>query len=344
MVKSIQRWREQGGPSCRRLLAAAGLPRSSFLRWQQRIRRGRPAIRTAAVRNVQVLEKQSPAKAAEIRTKIAGLSHGRQRSRGAPALFQTVKTWLSRRAFQILLRDRRQEIAREREAACTRIEWSRPASVWAMDPGQLGPRRWNLVGDLASRFRFELVAATTLPARTIANQLAALFARFGAPLVLKRDNGSNLAGDEVDELLNAYGVIALNSPPHYPRYNGAIEYAQRELKERLGRLTAQGLELDEALAQVPTLLNATPRPCLNDRTAAEVFYPARDDFQQHFTLNRRKEIHDLIQAEASCIRVRMERCGHHAQGTAWRRAVEQWLVGNGLMTVHQPTIVLPHSP
>ena len=344
MVQSIHRWREQGGPSCRRLLAAAGLPRSSFLRWQRRIRRGRPAIRTTAVRDVPALEKKSSAKAAEIRTKIAGLSHGRQRSRGAPALFQTVKTWLSRRSFQILIHARRQEIAREREAACTRIEWSQPAAVWAMDPGQLGPRRWNLVGDLASRFRFELVAAAMLPAHAIANQLAALFARHGAPLVLKRDNGSNLAGDEVDELLDAYGVIALNSPPHYPRYNGAIEYAQRELKARVGGLTAQGLELDEALADAPALLNATPRPCLADHTAAEVFYSARDDFQRQFTLTRRKEIHGLIQDEASCIRDRMERCGYHAQGAAWRRAVEQWLAENGLMTVHQPQIVLPHSP
>ena len=344
VVQSIQRWREQGGPSCRRLLAAAGLPRSSFLRWQRRIRRGRPAIQTATARDVPALEKKSPAKAVEIRTKIAALSHGRRRTRGAPALFQIVKTWLSRRSFQILVRARRQEIAREREAACTRIEWSRPAAVWAMDPGQLGTRHWNLVGDLASRFRFELVTATMLPAHTIANQLESLFARHGAPLVLKRDNGSNLAGGEVDELLDAYGVIALNSPPHYPAYNGAIEYAQRELKARIERLTAQGLALDDALAQAPVLLNATPRPCLNDQTAAEVFYPARDDFQRQFTLNRRKEIHDLIQDEASCIRVRMERCGHPAQGAAWRRAVEQWLEENGLMTVRQPQIVLPHYP
>ena len=81
MVKSIQRWREQGGPSCRRLLAAAGLPRSSFLRWQRRIRNGRAAIQTATARDVPALEKQSPAKAAEIRKKIAGLSHGSLRCR-----------------------------------------------------------------------------------------------------------------------------------------------------------------------------------------------------------------------------------------------------------------------
>ena len=344
MVQNIQRWREQGGPSCRRLLAAAGLPRSSFLRWQQRLRDRGPAIQTANQRNMTELENQAPEAAMEIRNKIATLSHGRRRTRGAPALGQEVRHVLSRRSFQVLIRQQRLETWRERDAAFTRIRWSQPAAVWAMDPGQLGPRHWNLVSDLASRFRFDLFAAARLPARSIADQLAQLFARHGAPLVLKRDNGSNLTDGAVDELLAAHGVIALNSPPHYPRYNGAIEYAQRELKARAERLTEQGMELDEALARAPDLLNAKPRPCLNDQTAAEVFYPARDTFQQQFTPTRRKEIHDLIQDEAECIRVRMERCGHQAQGAAWRRAVEQWLEENGLMTVHQPTIVLPHYP
>ena len=213
-----------------------------------------------------------------------------------------------------------------------------------MDPGQQNGRHWNLVSDLSSRFRFELFAAARLPARTIAGQLSELFARHGAPLVLKRDNGSNLTDSEVDELLAAHGVIALNSPPHYPAYNGAIEYAQRELKAKVDRLTSQGMKLDEALAESPALLNAKPRPCLDNRTAAEIFYPARDGFQRQFTLTQRKEIRDLIQDQAESIRARMERCGHNAQGAVWRRAVEQWLEGSGLMTVHPPTIVLPHYP
>ena len=344
MVKSIQRWQEQGSPSCRRLLAAAGLPRSSFLRWQRRIRNGQPAIQTADRRNILELEKQSPETAAVIRRKIAALSHGRRRTRGAPALFQAVRGWLSRRSFQILIRKQRQETWREQRAALTRIAWSRPAAVWAMDPGQQEGRRWNLVSDLASRFRFDLNVAVALPARSIADQLAQLFARHGAPLILKRDNGSNLAGGEVDELLDAHGVIALNSPPYYPAYNGAIEYAQRELKARVGRLTSQGMELDAALAESPPLLNAKSRPCLDGKSAAEVFYAGRFDFHQQFTLTKRKEIRDLIQDQAESIRARMERCGHKAQGVAWRRAVEQWLEDNGIMTVRQPLTVLPHYP
>ena len=344
MVKSIQRWREQGGPSCRRLLAAAGLPRSSFLRWQRRIRTGLAAIRTGSARDIQALETRSPKTASAIRRKIAALAHGRHRSRGAPALCHEVRHVLSRRSFQVLVRQQRLEKWRERDAAFTRIEWSQPATVWAMDPGQLGPRHWNLVGDLASRFRFDLFVAAELPARTIAGQLEQLFAQHGAPLVLKRDNGSNLAGGEVDELLDAHGVIALNSPPHYPGYNGAIEYAQRELKARVEQLTSQGMKLDEALVESPSLLNAKPRPCLDDRSAAEVFYTGRDDFQQQFALTRRKEIRDLIQDRSNCINARMERCGHPTQGAVRRRVVEQWLEENGLMTIHQPLIVLPHSP
>ena len=344
MVKSIQRWRKQGGPSCRRLLAAAGLPRSSFLRWQQRIRNGHPAIQTADRRNIRELETQSPETASAIRRKIAALSHGRRRTCGAPALFQAVRGWLSRRSFQILVRERRQETWREQRDALTRISWSQPAAVWAMDPGQQNGRHWNLVSDLASRFRFDLFAAARLPARSITDQLAQLFIRHGAPLVLKRDNGSNLTDGAVDELLAAHGVIALNSPPYYPRYNGAIEYAQRELKARVGRLTSQGMELDAALAESPPLLNATSRPCLDGKSAAEVFYAGRCDFHQQFTLTKRKEIRDLIQDEADCIHARMERCGHPAQGAAWRRAVEQWLEDNGIMAVHQPLTVLPHYP
>lgn len=344
MVQNIQRWREQGGPSCRRLLAAAGLPRSSFLRWQQRLRNRHPAIQTADRRNMTELEKQAPDTALEIKSKIAALSHGRHRSHGAPALGQEVRHVLSRRSFQVLVRQQRLETWRARDAAFTRIEWSQPATVWAMDPGQQNGRHWNLVSDLSSRFRFELFAAARLPARTIAGQLSELFARHGAPLVLKRDNGSNLTDSEVDELLAAHGVIALNSPPHYPGYNGAIEYAQRELKAKVERLTSQGMSLDEALARTPALLNAKPRPCLGNQTAAEIFYPARDIFQPQFTLTQRKEIRDLIQDQAERIRARMERCGHKAKGAAWRRAVEQWLEENGLMTVHPPTIVLPHYP
>ena len=131
---------------------------------------------------------------------------------------------------------------------------------------------------------------TALPARSIATQLTTLFEKHGAPLILKRDNGSNLVSSEIDDILDAFGVIPLNSPLHYPRFNGAIERAQREIKTTASALVQQGQPLESALHIAPHLLNAKPRPVLEGKTAAAVFLPARSHFQQQFTMGKRREI------------------------------------------------------
>jgi hypothetical protein len=344
VVNIVHRLGKESGQSGRQLLTAVGLARSSFLRWQQRMRRGLPAIGRAGTRDVLSLEQRSPGMVAMIRHKIATLSHASHRSQGAPGLYREVRAFLSRRSFYILVHEHRQERLRQQQAALTRITWSQPAAVWAMDPGQLAGRCWNLISDLASRFRFALKASLDLPARSIADQLVHLFHQHGPPLVLKRDNGSNLVSGEVEDVLDAFGVIALNSPLHYPGYNGAIEYAQRELKARVSQLTRCGLSLDAALAASPSLLNAHPRPCLDGLSAAQVFHPARHHVRTQFTLQRRKEIKNSIAHHAEAIRDRMKTCGHHAHDAAWRRAVEQWLVDNGMLTVRQPQTVSPHFP
>lgn len=344
MVNIVHRLGKESGQSGRQLLMAVGLARSSFLRWQQRIRRGLPAVGTAGARDILSLEQRSPGVVAVIRERIAGLAHASHRSRGAPGLFREVRAFLSRRSFYILVHEHREDLLRRQREALTRTDWLQPAAVWAMDPGQLAGRYWNLISDMASRFRFDLNALIELPARAIADQLVQLFEQHGPPLVLKRDNGSNLVSGEVEEVLDAFGVIALNSPLHHPGYNGAIEYAQRELKTRVSQLTGHGLTLEVAVAESPTLLNAKPRPCLGGLTSAEVFYAGRTHFRNQFTLQRRKEIKDSIKEQSEAIRDRMRTCGHHTQGAVWRRAVEQWLVDNGMLTIRQPQIVLPHFP
>lgn len=342
MVKIVHTLRERSGQSGRRLLKAVGLAHSSFMRWQQRLRRDRPAVGTTDARDIQALEKRAPETALEVRQKIAALVHGRHRSQGAPELCRELQPVLSRRSFYILVHAHRQELFRQQRAGLTRIVWAQ--GVWAMDPGQLAGRCWNLISDLASRFRFDLTAVFELPARAIADQLARLFACYGAPLVLKRDNGSNLISGEVDEVLDAFGVIPLNSPLHYPAYNGAIEYAQRELKARVETLTAQGLSLEAAIALSPPLINAKSRPCLGGQTAADVFKMAHAKVTSQFTLERRKEIKDSIVDHSECIRDRMKSCGPHAHGAAWRQAVEQWLVEAGFVTIRRPQSVSPHFP
>lgn len=83
-----------------------------------------------------------------------------------------------------------------------------------------------------------------------------------------------------------------------------------------------------------------------DGPTAEVPHadPESHPLQNQFTLQRRKENKSSIEYLAYAIRDRMKAYGHHAHGAAWGRAVEQWLVENGVLTVRQSQTVLPHFP
>jgi transposase InsO family protein len=334
MWPQLQTLHEHLGWPYQRLSPALGLARSSVFRWAARLRRGEPAVRKPGPQKLVF------ANPAALEGAIATLSHGKHRSAGAPALWRSWQTMISRRDFQA----RVQEYRRAQQPQPRRVQWLQAAAVWAMDPGQQGTRYWNLVSDLGSRFRFELRVAPALPAIQIADHLVQLFERYGAPLVLKRDNGSNLVNATVDAVLDEFGVLPLTSPAYYPQYNGAIEYAQRELKQSVQQLTAVGVPEDEALLVAPTRLNHQRRPCLGSDTAYTVFYQARTMLHEAYSLTRRKEIKDsLIQRTESIVAV-MKADTRRAHDAAWRQAVEEWLLACHIIAVAQPRPVLPQYP
>ena len=332
MVPRLQAMQLRLGWSFQRLIPALGLTRSSVFRWAGRLRRGEPAVRQPGPPKLALPDPQL------LNTAIAELHHGRRRSAGAPALWRTWQAMISRRDFNARVRQCR----RAQQPQLCRIHWLQSAVVWAMDPAQHSDRLWNLVSDLGSRFRFELLVATALPAQRIAEHLELLFDRYGAPLVLKRDNGSNLVNGTVDQLLDAYGVIPLTSPTYYPQYNGAIEYAQRELKGSVHDLTAAGASEDEALTMAPAWLNVQQRPCLGGRTAHTAFYQARTLFQRAYSLDCRKEIKDSIAHRTQTIVGSMQTVSRRVYDAAWRQAVEEWLLDLHIIEVVQPKPVLPY--
>ena len=326
---------ERRGQPLGRLVLAMELKRSTVWRWLRHIRLGQPAIKRrgrAPLKDMSVLQ-----------TAIAKLRHGLYRSRGAPALWRSWQASISRFRFNVLVRAHRQELNRQRQAS--RIDWKLPGAVWAMDPAHYIGGCWNMVTDLASRFRFDLMLAVHLPTMMIVEQLYRLFERYGAPLVLKRDNGSNLVTPAVNELLAAYGVLPLTSPMYYPRYNGSVEYAQRETKRMAGCLIqAAGLSPEIALAVTPGLLNARPRPCLGGQTAQAVFLAGKEAFQSLFTINRRREVKDWIINYTWTIIGQIKDVGQRVYDAAWRQAVETWMQENDIIEVRKPVEPLPHFP
>ncbi len=118
------------------------------------------------------------------------------------------------------------------------LTWPVVGSVWAID--FTGPRpalegRYPYlvaVRDLASGRQLLWLPVEAATATVARDTLAALFAEHGPPLVLKCDNGSAFTSAVVEELLAEHDVVALFSPPYWPRYNGSVEAGIGSLKDR----------------------------------------------------------------------------------------------------------------
>jgi len=128
-----------------------------------------------------------------------------------------------------------------------------------------GEMRYILaVRDLASGQQLLWLPLGEATAQTTIEQLAWLFACYGAPLVLKSDNGSAFCAEGMCGFLRSHGVWPLFSPPGTPAYNGACEAGIGSMKQRtayqaerdgrLGGWTSQDLEIARRQA------NETARP------------------------------------------------------------------------------------
>ena len=171
------------------------------------------------------------------------LRHGLKRSSGSGKLHEKLKGVVPRRRIQEVVNDDRKASNDEKRDELTRVCWSGAMTCWAMDDTHLftdnnGVKQWvHNVKDLTSQYILPPVVGSLMGGEEVAENLRELFKRFGAPLVLKRDNGSNLSCAAVDKVLNEFDVIPLNSPPYYSRYNGSIEQANKLLKERIKLLS-----------------------------------------------------------------------------------------------------------
>ena len=118
------------------------------------------------------------------------------------------------------------------------LHWQRPGAVWAADyaepplPLEEGYTDLLAVRDLASGQQLLWLPVAAATAATTTAALLWLFTLYGAPLVLKMDNGSPFVAAATRALLAQWQVVPLYSPPRRPQYNGAIEAGIGALKAR----------------------------------------------------------------------------------------------------------------
>ncbi len=244
----------------------------------------------------------------------------------------------------------RHEYIQHRQEELRHLTWQVPGLVWSLDDAELvrsvHPKlHLHLVQDLASRYKFTPWVGEQVLGETVAVHLEQLFLQQGPPLVLKRDNGSNLNQQAVEEVLARYRVIPLNSPPHYPPYNGGMEGAVRELKTPLVEKILHHASMPESQVQLWAEvlahdLNHRSRPCLDGQVACQVFQSARSAMRV-YTRRKRREAFDWInELTTILIQVGAVRTPRHAE-TAWRLAVETWLQINVVITITPNPRVLP---
>ncbi len=340
MLAVIDQIREKTGMPYRAICRAVRLPYPSLIRWRVRRRKETPLVRQPGPPKIVKPD------FGRLAQDMAQLSHGHARTQGTGAFYARYAPCLSRRELKSMVAMARHDLNSVHRQNLRRIRWNVPNVAWSMDPCEYEQRdatgarvHLNQMQDLASRYKFSPMAGDVPCGEEISGYLAATFKRFGAPLFLKRDNGGNLNHTAVNTVLVDYFVMPVNSPVHYPPYNGAIEEAQTELKSGLvAKLAYKPCcpreHLEAYASAVEHDLNHQPRPCLNGKNACRVYFAGKRTFSRW----ERRDAYVWI----ANVQYDMLCCDGVQPQAAWRLAVEAWLRMKGFITITVNGKVLPN--
>lgn len=319
------------------LCRSVGLPYSTLRRWRDRRRR------SCFIRRQPGPSKQSALPVAGFRSRVAHLGHGANRTHGTGKLIHTFRQSVSRRRLRGFIARLRCRHLRRLRNAILHVTWHLPNVAWAIDALHLRTSTADpgvvvvLARDLASHFHFEPLVLTAESAPHNLDWLQRLCSRHGAPLLLKRDNGSPFNASILDDFLAEYGILPLNSPIRHPSYNGAIEHGVGSFKRAVLDALDPSQPVPEILKLLPLiraiihLHNTRPRRSLGGSSPAQVYFRCRTTT---WTRKRRHEIFDWISAHArNTLETKWEMSDHHDRALAWRRSVVAWLRCQQLITV-----------
>ena len=321
------------------------VPYSSFMRLRRRRRSLMPLINRPGPARVR------PPSFAQLAEEIAHLQHGTKRTAGTGKLYAAYAADISRRDFEEMVSRARQEVCSDQRRSLRRIQWHVPGVVWAMDPTEYvqadtaGKSVFlTNMQDLASRYKFPPLCGAYPEGKEVADHLKRQIEAFGASLFFKRDNGSNLNCQEVNDVLDEHCVLAINSPTYYAPYNGAIEAANGELKACIRQKLLPSAncprEHFKAYAEAAAHeLNHRARKCIGKNNACKAFFGTN----RSFTKNERRDIFlwisnlqkDILLEKGGCLTQQ----DHYA---ALRIAAEAWLIKAGYLTIKQNQKVSPN--
>jgi hypothetical protein len=346
IIEVVEKAKKETGISYAAICGSMDLPYANFMRWKIRAGAFLPVINRPGPKKIK-----PPDFDQELIDSIRNLDHKKRVSLGSGALYRQNAPFIPRRYFQTLVNMARFDFNVSQSKNLRRITWHIPGLVWSMDDSEYekdiqGNKIYlHNTQDLASKYNFVPLAGHGLACgEEIAGHFADLSYQYGPPLFIKRDNHGNLNSLAVNDVLDEYFILPLNSPPYYAPYNGSIENSQGKLKDcmrqKMGPVPCCELGYYQAYAEAAVHeLNHKSRPCLNGQNACRVFFNGRDRIK--FNKRERRNIYDLTMELANSIFNKMKEKGKNAFESAWRIAVETWLRSKRYITVSINGKVLP---
>lgn len=122
----------------------------------------------------------------------------------------------------------------------------------------------------------EIIQTSSITTKATIGILRALFARFGMPVTLISDNGTQFTSAEFDAFCRKHGIVHITTPPYHPQSNGQAERFVDTFKRTVKKIVAEGYTVQEALDLFLLTYRNTPNPKLDDaKCPAEVILGRR---------------------------------------------------------------------
>jgi transposase InsO family protein len=222
------------------------------------------------------------------------------------------------------------------------LHWAVPGAVWALDLTEVSPvidgryRYVLAVRDLASGMQLSWQPVADLSVAAVLPELTLLFTVYGAPLVLKSDNGSAFRAARYQGLLRRFQVWPLYSPPGKPWYNGAIEASIGSLKTRTQFAALRrgheeewtSADLERAREEANTVARPRGPAGLTPAEAWEARRPPISTEREHFGATVRIREEERRRQEGLGREVELD---HYEQAGLHRRVLEAALVQHGYL-------------
>ncbi|XP_035904772.1 uncharacterized protein K02A2.6-like isoform X6 [Anopheles stephensi] len=118
----------------------------------------------------------------------------------------------------------------------------------------------------------EIIKTASITSFATISILRGIFARFGPPVTLVSDNGTQFSSEAFKEFCECNGIDHVRTPPFHPQSNGQAERFVDTFKRSLKKIRARNVSLEEALDLFLLTYRSTPNPALDQRTPAEVMF------------------------------------------------------------------------